>query len=153
MANIRLSLEKHLNCFSLSLHDRSLLLHEKLKHICSIITCFVVHHVGLFDNPAFDFGVEMIYGSAILLASKLTSKLVDSDIVFIKIVLLILTFSTLDYAPNTNTTPTNLENPIMVLRIQNIYIELAWQYLINKYSHSRAVNSFANLMRCIFFWM
>jgi hypothetical protein len=126
------------------------LLHGKLKYLGGLGTCFILRHVGLFDTAAFYQNAELVYGSTTLSAGKLASNQLDSDIVFIKMVLSILAFSTFDYTFYTNTAPINLENIKAVLRIQDRYIELAWRYLIYKHNYSYAVICFCNLIRYIF---
>jgi hypothetical protein len=68
-------------------------------------------------------------GAYFILLNKLTGNQLDSDIVFVKLVLSILAVSTFDYTFYTNTASINLENIKAVLCIQDMYIELAWRYL------------------------
>ncbi len=108
ISGAQLLFEKNLDFLSLSSQDRSLLLHGKLKYLGGLGTCFILRHVGLFDTAAFYQNAELIYGSTTLSAGKLASNQLDSDIVFIKMVLSILAVSTFDYTFYTNTAPINL---------------------------------------------
>ncbi|CAF4430682.1 unnamed protein product [Rotaria socialis] len=142
--------EKNADFKALSVHDRSHLIHGRLKYLGGIGVCFILSHIKLFDNPVFYSASEAVYGSPAMQAGKATCDLIDSDVVFVKLGLSIIGFSTFDYTFYTNTETINLENITAVLRIQDVYIELAWRYLVYKYGHSRAVISFSNLIRCIF---
>ena len=89
------------------------------------------------------------YGSTVLAASKKEVVRIDSDIVLVKLMLAIILFSTFDYTIYMNAAPVQFDDVKAVLRIQEVYVELAWRYLVYKYGYSRAVISFSNLIRCI----
>lgn len=150
MAGSQLLFEKNLDFLSLNFDDRSLLLYGKLKYIAGISACFLLYHTGLLDNPAFYATTEALFGVEAMLLGKFTTDLIDPDVVFVKLGLSILIFSTLDYIFYSNAGPTNLKNNLIVFHVQSIYTEIAWRYMVYKYGHSRAVVSFSNLIRCIF---
>ncbi len=150
VAGAQVLFEKNANFVSLCSHDRSLLLHNTIKRVGGIGTCFTLHNIGLFGNPAFCKTAESIYGTIICDASKRTGVQLDSDVVFTKLILTVLIFSTPDYVYYTNTPPSNLKDMKTILHFQEMYIELAWRYLLYKYDHNRAVLSFSNLIRCLF---
>jgi hypothetical protein len=82
--------------------------------------------------------------------AKHTGDQLDSDIIFVKLVLTIIVFSTFDYICYTDVPPVTFKDIKGVLRIQNMYVELTWRYLLYKYDHDRAVMCFSNLIRCLF---
>lgn len=142
--------EKNLDYLSLSAHDRSLLLHEKLQFIGGFSTCFLLNRLELHEDPAFFTAAETIYGSQSMSAVKVASNLIDSDGTFIKLAIAIFIFSTFGYTVYTNRPPTNLENVKAVIRIQEKYIDLTWKYLVYKHGYNRAVISFSNFIRFVF---
>lgn len=150
MGGGRLLFEKNADFVSLNVHDQSVLLHGKLKYVGGLSTCFTLSSVGLYDNVAFCQTNELIFGPAVLAGSKRVCKQIDSDIVFVKLALTILLFSTFDYTAYTNSAANCLHDVKAVLRIQDAYVELAWRYLLHKYDHRRAVLCFSDLIRCIF---
>ena len=150
MGGAGLLFEKNADFLSLSSPDRSLLLHSKFKYVGSLGAGCIMRAMGLYDNAAFCSAAEVIFGSETLAASKRTSDLIDLDIIFVKLTLAIVLFSTLDYTVYMNTVPVNLQNLQAVLRIQDTYTELAWRYLIYKYDFSYAVRCFSKIIRCIF---
>jgi hypothetical protein len=150
MAGAQLLFETNADFVSLTPHDRSLLLHGKLKYVGGLSSCFILHSTGLFDNPVFCQTVEPAYGSTTLAGSKHAGGFFDSDIIFMKLVLAIILFSTFDYTVYVGAAPVNLHNAQAMHRIQDTYVELAWRYLIYKFDHSYAIGRFSNLIRCIF---
>ncbi|UJR17333.1 hypothetical protein I4U23_004228 [Adineta vaga] len=151
MAGAQLLFEKNADFLSLSPHDQSILLHGRLKYVGGLGSALLLRHIGLYQNPTFYTNLLTIYGSTVVSASKYTSELLDHDVIFVKLMLAVVTFSTFDCTNyNINISSDNLDNSNAVLSIQNMYIELAWQYILHKYGHIRAVMSFSNLLRCIF---
>jgi hypothetical protein len=150
MGGATLLFEKNADFLLLSSHDRSLLLHGRLKYIASLGCSFILRAMKLYTNPRFYSAAEVIFGSETLAAGKRTGEQIDLDIIFVKLTLAIILFSTLDNTVYMNTAPVNLENVHAVLRIQDTYTDLAWRYLIYKYDYSYAVTCFSNIIRCIF---
>jgi hypothetical protein len=142
--------EKNADFNSLCSHDRLILLHNTMKYIGSLCSCHIARHFRFLDDPAMFESVETLYGSTPLAIAIRALDQLDSDGIFIKLALALLTFSTFNYAYYTNTPPENLTNTQAVLHIQDTYIELMWRYLLYKYNHQRAVLYFSNFIRCIF---
>ncbi len=142
--------EKNVDFISLCSHDRSILLHSSIKYVAGLGTCFITRYTRVLDYPAFCKSAEVIYGSDTLDNNNYTIDLLGSDGTFFKLVLALLTFSMLDCADYTDTTPVNLLNFKTVLRIQNMYFTLTWRYLVYRHGYDRAVICFSNLIKCIF---
>jgi hypothetical protein len=121
-----------------------------MKYVGGLCSCLIARHIRILDNPAMFKSIENIYGSTTLANGIRAIDQLDSDNMFIKLALALLTFSTLNYTYYTNTPPDNLIHIQTVLYIQDIYTELIWQYLVYKYNHQQAVLCFSNLIRCIF---
>ncbi len=135
---------------SLSVDDRSCLLHSTLKYVASLSSNFIIHTVGLMNYPAYYTAVEMISHPNVVYAAKRLANRLDFDMIIMKLFLAILSFSTINYTIYSNISPGNLSNIKDVLRIQNTYIELLWQYLLYKYDFKRTVKCFSELIRCFF---
>ncbi len=142
--------EKNSDFISLCSYDRSILLHKSMKNVAALCTCFITHHTRVLDNPVFYKSAETIYGSGRLSNGNRAIDLLDCDGTFVKLVLTLVIFSTFDYIYYINMIPVNLMNMKTVIRIQDMYVELTWQYLLYKYDHERAVICFSNIIRCIF---
>jgi hypothetical protein len=126
------------------------LLNNTIKHLGTINTCFIAYYAQLLNNSAFHRSAEILYGSTAIADSDHAIHQIDSDSTFVKLALTSIAFSTFGYTHYINIAPVNLMNVKAILHIQDIYIELAWRYLIYKYGDERAVLSFSNFIRCIF---
>jgi len=144
-AKAQLLFEKNPDFFSLYSHDRSILLHRQMKYIIIISLSFIVQQSHLFDYPAFNKAMETLFGTIIIIANKLLCF----DIPFLKLALAIISFSSFDYTIYENIPTENLTNIKTILQIQDIYIELAWRYLVYVYDDKQATICFSNLIRCI----
>lgn len=150
MSKSEILFEKNSDFHSLNEKDRCFLIETKFKYVSSLNTCFILHQIGLFDNLVFYRTIEIIFGSFAKLMKKIANDQFNSDIIFIKLAIQILIFSTFDYIYYKNNNLIYFENIKEILSIQNSYIDLTWKYLIYEYDHKYAVNCFSNLIRYIF---
>ncbi len=150
LGGAQLLFEKNADFLSLCAHDRSLLLQNTMKQTAGLGVCFTLLNSRLFNDPLFYTNCEIIYGEASLLHAVRAISLLDYDIVFVKLILAILIFSTFDYTYYTTNNSTHLTDVKTVLRIQDRYVELTWRYLLYRYDHHRAVICFSNLTRSLF---
>jgi hypothetical protein len=150
MSRVQQIFEKNLDYRSLCSYDRSILLRNTVRHTGCIGGTFILHQAHLLDDPIFYKSSEIIFGSDVMLTIKPITDTYDSDIIFVKLILIIIAFSTTNYTIYTNTTPINLIDIKTIIHIQDTYTELTWRYLLYKYSHEQAVKRFCNLIRCLF---
>lgn len=134
---------------SLCSHDRSILLHNTMQYIGGLGICYTIRQTSLFNNISFCKSVEIIYGSNLITTSNRIINQLNFDSTFFKIILALLSFSTLNYTNYTDIVPVNLIDIKTILRIQNMYTELAWRYLVCKYNHKEAVVYFSDFIRCV----
>ncbi|CAF3424419.1 unnamed protein product [Rotaria sp. Silwood1] len=92
----------------------------------------------------------MIFPPSAMIFIKRAIDQFDSDVTFIKLILAILAFSTINYTVYRKNILINLTNVTAILPIQDLYTDLAWRYLLHKYDHHQAVIRFSNLLRCLF---
>ncbi len=135
---------------ALSADDRSILLHNTLKHIGSLSSNFIIYKVRLMDCPTYFDAIGSISHPRIIDCAKHVATRLDFDMIIMKLFLAILSFSTSSYTVYSNSPPVNLSNIKSVLHIQNTYIELLWQYLLYKYNFKQAVECLSELIRCFF---
>ncbi|CAF0881940.1 unnamed protein product [Rotaria sordida] len=135
---------------SLSADDRSILLHNLFKHTGSLCANFIGYKIHLFDCPAYFNTLEIITHPDVLPAAKRIAKRLNFDIIIMKLFLAILSFSTTRYTVYLKTSPDNLSNIKQILCIQDIYIEMAWRYLVYRYNFEQAVICFSDLIRGYF---
>jgi len=145
-AKVQLLFEKNPDFISLYSHDRSILLYRQMKYITIISSSFIIQQSNLFDYQGFNKGIENLFGNVVIIENKL----LYFDIPFFKLSLAIICFSSFDYIIYENIPTKNLINMKKILEIQNLYIELAWRYLVYVYDDKQAIIYFSNLIRCIF---
>ncbi len=135
---------------SLSPDDRSILLHTTFRHATSLSTNFIVYKVRLMDHPSYFDIIEMISHSNAASAVQRIKCRLGFDMIIFKLLLAIISFSTINYTVYSNTPPMNLSNIKQMLHIQDTYIELTWRYLIYKHNYEQAIKCFSDLLRCLF---
>jgi len=151
MGNIQLAFEKNRDLLSLSSHDRTTLLRNTVEYRTSFGGMFMSRQHQLFNYPSFYNSLEIIFNQTAVAFSKRTINQLDPDDTFLKIIFAIMAFSTTNCTIYTKLDPINLTDIKKVLSIQNVYVELAWRYILYKYGHHQAVIRFSNLIRCLLF--
>ncbi|CAF3050212.1 unnamed protein product [Rotaria sp. Silwood2] len=125
MSQAQICLQSNSNFLSLTTYDQTVLINSTLKHVADISVSFT-------------------------LSPKQITNQLDRDNTFIKLILSIIVFSTINYISKAQSTSINLINVKQILNIQDIYVELAWKYLIYRYDYYQAVKCFSNVIRVIF---
>lgn len=145
--HVELMFVKNVDFRSLSSSECSFLLRRQTKYVCLLSASFHIHQTHLLDYSAFYQTSEFLFGSTAMKILRHLVALVNVDVPFLKMALALICFS----AWNDPTTQTDeLVNIKTITRIQERYIELTWQYLVQVYDHRRAVLYFAGLIRCLF---
>ncbi len=142
-AKVQLLFEKNPDFISLDSNDRSILLYRQIKYITIISSSFIIQQSHLFDYQGFNKAIENLFGTVIITANKLLCF----DIPFLKLSLAIICFSSFDYTIYENIPSENLINMKKILEIQDMYIELAWRYLVYVYDDKQAIIYFSNLIQ------
>lgn len=142
--------KKNEDFLSLSLNDRSCLLENTFKYTGCLVANFMVYKVGIVNYPAFYDSMAMITHSSVVPATQRIVHRLDFDMMIIKLLLVILSFSTINLSMDSKTPSSNLSNIKEILRIQDIYIDITWRYLVYKCGFQGAVKCFSELIRCIF---
>ena len=130
-----------------SLHpeDRSLLLHRQMKYLIILSSSFIAQQSHLFAYPAFNKATETLFGTCVIT----TNKLLCFDVPFVKLALGMICFSSYDYTIDGNLPTPHLTNIKRIVEVQDMYIELAWRYLIYVYDDKQAISYILNLSHCI----
>ncbi|CAF2442851.1 unnamed protein product [Rotaria sp. Silwood2] len=150
MSKVQIAFEKNRDFFLLSQHDRAILLETTIEYTATIGGMFLLRQARLFDDVTFIKSVETIFQPSAMVFIKRVIDQFDSDGTFIKLILAILAFSTINYTVYRKNILINPANIKAILPIQDLYTGLAWQYLLYKYGHNQAVIRFSNLLRCLF---
>jgi hypothetical protein len=149
MNNVQLSFEKNRDLARLPSHDRLSLLRTTVEYTSSIGSLFMLRQYQLFDNPCFYNSVELVFGPTAAASFKRVTDQLDPDDTFIKLILSILAFSTINCTVYTKSDLTPLLTIRTILSTQNMYTDITWRYILFKYGHYDAVIRFSNIIRCL----
>ena len=133
----------------LSSKDRQILLRTTSTFASSLIIVLILRQSQLFSYPSFYESCQMIFGST---ASSLTKSIIeqlDPDTIFIKILVTIITFSTINLTKYLGKRGEHLGHMKSLLAIQDMYVDLAWRYLTTKYGEIEAVKRFSQVVQCL----
>ena len=142
--------EKNQDFLRLSPHDRSSLLRTKASYVACLSFHLILREVHLMEHPIFLQSLTLLFGPTATQLGERISSQVDCDPIITKLILAIVSFSTITFAIYNHEHSGNLTNMKNILRIQETYTELLWRYLLYKYNHQHAVIRFANMIRCLF---
>ena len=148
LSGVELFFKSNHHYLSLCSHDRSILLRSAMESAGSFGSVLIFRELRFFDQPGVLESIETLYGT---IAKNLTTRLlheVDRDITFVKLGIAMFAFSTTNCSSYTTMGLNHLTNIKEILRIQNMYVEIAWKYLVYKYSYAQAVKCFINFIRC-----
>ncbi|CAF0887143.1 unnamed protein product [Rotaria sordida] len=147
---LRLLYEKNQDFVSLSADDRSILLQNTFKYTGCLTTNFILYKVGVTDYPTYYNNVELVSNRSLILTAKRLVTQLNFDVIIMKLLLVIFSFSTMNHTVYSKTSSINLSNMKQILHIQDTYIELIWRYLLYKYNFEQTVKCFSELLRCLF---
>lgn len=149
-SNLQLVFEKNGDFLSLPQNDRAILLRATVEYNTSLGGMFTARQYKFFDSIPFQKSFEMIFQPAAVALSKAIVNQLDMDDTFVKLILAIVAFSTINYTTYKENSPLNMICTKIILNIQDKYTDLTWRYLTYKYGHQQAVSRFSNILRCLF---
>lgn len=134
---------------SLSIEDRCLLLNSTYEYVGCLSTNLITQTIGLTDIPQYFDAIETTSHLELVDAIKDLLKQLHFDSIVMKILLSILSFSTINLTIYSNHSAKNFTNIQQIFQIQNQYIDILWKYLIYKHNYTQAVIHISNLERCM----
>ena len=135
---------------SLCANDRSILLHSTLSCTASISSNFILCKIQLMEQSAYFDAMELITSAYLVTFARRLPQRLKFDVIVMKMLLAILSFSTFRYTVYPSTSSGNLSNVQEILCIQDRYIDLTWRYLLFTYDQEQAVKCFSDFIRCVF---
>ena len=150
MSQVQRIFDRNFHYRSLSSEDRSILLRQTVGQTSCLGATFAVHHAGLLDDPYFCRSAEVIFTEEVMSTIIPLTQSFDPDVTFLKLILSILAFSTAHSMALTEGTNTIFGNVQAIIQIQDSYVELAWKYMVYKYTDEQAVKRFCQLLRFLF---
>ncbi|CAF0926150.1 unnamed protein product [Adineta ricciae] len=134
----------------LSENDRALLLDNTLVYTTTSSVNFIHSQIGLNDLPVFLEAVGLISHPSYIPTVQQVAHRIVPDSVIMKLLLAIISFSTVQYTVYRDEPPRNLSNIGRILKIQDEYVDLAWRYLVYTYKFEWTVKYFSDLLRFLF---
>ncbi|CAF0712044.1 unnamed protein product [Adineta steineri] len=134
----------------LTVSEQTSLFERNLPGVVTFYSTLFFRHTGILRIPEYLNAFITIYGSDIMLSLRHTIEQLDPDPTLIKIILIILAFSSNCLIVNTNKTMERdslLDGTFRLLGSQDVYVELLWKYLISKYGYDESVLRFARLIQ------
>ncbi|CAF0719274.1 unnamed protein product [Adineta steineri] len=136
----------------LTLSEQTSLFERNLHCVIAFYSTLFFRHTGILRIPEYLNAFITIYGSDIMLSLRQAIDELDPDPTLIKIILIILAFSSNCLIVNTNKTMERdslLDGTFRLLGSQNVYVELLWKYLISKYGYDKSILRFIRLIQII----
>ncbi|CAF1446303.1 unnamed protein product [Adineta steineri] len=136
----------------LTLSEQISLFERNLHCVIAFYSTLFFRHTGILRIPEYLNAFITIYGSDIMLSLRQAIDELDPDPTLIKIILIILAFSSNCLIVNTNKTMERdslLDGTFRLLGSQNVYVELLWKYLISKYGYDKSILRFIRLIQII----
>lgn len=147
---VRLLVEKNVDFLWLDQTTRLITLQRSVAPTVGLGSTFIIFNSNLIRDPLFRETSSLIYGSHALKHMGDAVSHLYRDIVFVKLVIHILMFSTSDCTHHGYNVPLDRLNMRTVWKIQARYIELAWKYVCYRYNLRIAIRCFSDLIRCLF---
>jgi hypothetical protein len=138
----------------LTTNEQRSLLERNIEGISGINFIFVTRDSDCMDSSAFLTNIASIYGSEVIPRMKYLQAQLDSDSTLIKLILVIIAFSSNCSAL---IVPENMHNDTLLLGTfrlfgsQNVYVELLWKYMVYRYGYHGTVIRFAYLIKEILY--
>ena len=139
--------EKNAYFITLPPSIQSFLLEKTIPQVLGLNGIFILRTFQICDDYLWYEMIAKVYDRIIADNHQLISQLLDTDVTFMKLVIAILMFSPNDFSIDSLHSTSTMRK---ILKIQNVYIELAWRYMALKYGENRAMLSFSNLIRPLF---
>jgi hypothetical protein len=114
--------------------------------LCSVL---VFRDAIIINNPKFIDIFTTVYGSEILLWEKRINKQLNLDSTIVKLVLIVLSFSSNCFIVDVHQNMLNdnlLYGTYRLLGSQNAYIDLLWKYMIYRHNYDESVIGFSRLI-------
>ncbi|CAF3892800.1 unnamed protein product, partial [Rotaria sordida] len=136
----------------LTINEQCSLFERNLHGIIALCSALYFRTTRIIDTPKCLEKFTLVYGSEIILQAKCINDQLDSDLTVIKLMLIILAFSSNCFIVHEKEKPqidSLLNGTFRLFGSQNVYIELLWKYLIYRYGYYDSVIRYNRLIRVV----
>lgn len=132
----------------LSPDDRSAFVRNIAENVYCLGTAFTWEQSQIHKSLSFIDLFHNIYGQDLLNSMQQILKYIDADFVTAKLALSIFAFCncTSMFSPQKTNGPLNSQ---AIARIQNMYTNVIWKYLVHKFGYRQAIERFNRLIQCL----
>jgi hypothetical protein len=135
---------------SIPIEDRSIVMRGAIDNVTCISGSYILRQSELINNAGFCNALETSYGSIPFNFTVKLNTLLDGNVNIVKLTLSIFAFCASSCTLfDQNSSVTYLKDNKSLLRVQNMYAELIWKYLLYTHSFEQAVKRFSCLVQCL----
>ncbi|CAF1056899.1 unnamed protein product [Rotaria sordida] len=134
----------------LTLNEKTSLIERNLHGIIGFSEISFFRNTGILYNSSCLKAFTTVYGSDMMLTAKKLNERLDPDSTLIKLILIILAFSSNCLVLNINKSMEDdhlLYGTFRLFGSQNVYVELLWKYMIYQYGYNESVLRFSRLIQ------
>jgi hypothetical protein len=134
----------------LTVAEKCSLYQRNLHGVLNLCATFMLHISGMFESSKNDHILISIYGYDIFQQTKRIAQQLDNDLVFTKLILLILAFSSNCYMVDEHENMHDdslLYGTFRLFGSQNVYVEVLWKYMLYRYDYYDASLRFAKVIK------
>jgi hypothetical protein len=132
----------------LSSDDRLVYLRNITENVQCLTTAISWHQSKIYNSQSFLNRYIELYGQNSVNMIQQIVKFIDPDIIINKLILSLFAFSN-HLSIFISSMNIKSFNTLAIFHIQNIYTEITWKYLIDKYSYTQSIQRFNNLIQCL----
>jgi hypothetical protein len=133
----------------LTVNEQQSLVERNLHGVTALYRSLFFRATGIIDNSRCMEAFGTFYGSEMVLEAKRIDKQLGSDLTVIKLMLIVLAFSSncfINYTKNKMHYDSLLSGTFRLFGSQNVYVELLWKYMIYRYGYYDSAISFFRLI-------
>lgn len=133
----------------LTVNEQTSLLDRNFHGIMSLISIIFMRATGIFDTPSCLNVFNGVYGTRMIVHAQRIRRELDLDLTILKVLLLILSFSSNCFAFDLQTATEKdnfLHGTFRLFGSQNVYVELLWKFMIYRYGYQQTVIRFTKIL-------
>jgi hypothetical protein len=129
---------------------RSVILHNLLI-TGGVNAVFISREANAFQNAAYVTAITLLYGTDLVMSFVQRNERLETNGNLIKLLVFVLIFSNNCSIVlfNEHENIEMISSSIELFRIQDIYVNILWRYLLYLYGHNEAVLRFSSLIRTV----
>ena len=136
----------------LTLAEKSSFVHRNMHEVLTLCATTIFRFAGAFDSLLSSNIIMSIYGYDVFQQTKRIAMRLEYDSLIIKLMLIILAFSSNCYMVDDDEKLNHdslLNGTFRLFGSQNVYVEILWRYMIDRYNYYDAALRFDRLIKYV----